>query len=158
MTEISSASLLPEFGGTLQHGSHLLTVRVYYEDTDAEGIVYYANYLRFLERGRTEFLRAANLTCSKILEQQGCCYIVRRVELDYRRYAKLDDLLVIKTWIGSVHHASMLMRQDVLRDGIILVHANIQVACIDFKKGGKPVRLPADLKAFFMASQPEILP
>ena len=157
MTEISSASLLPEFGGRLRGGSHWFTVRIYYEDTDAEGIVYYANYLRFLERGRTEFLRAANLTSSKILEQQGCCYVVRRVELDYRQYAKLDELLVIKTWIGGVRHASMLMKQAVIRDGIILVHADIQLACIDFKKGGKPVRLPADLKAFFMANQPEIL-
>lgn len=158
---IRDATLTPEFGGTIADGVHWLSVRVYYEDTDAEGIVYYANYLKFLERGRSEFLRVADLTSSTELEGNGIGYVIRRVELDYLRPARLDDLVVIKTWIGSIKGASMVMKQEIWRMPEVqgdqdvgaecLVRADIKVACLSLAEGGKPVRLPVDLKEFYEA-------
>jgi acyl-CoA thioester hydrolase len=125
--------------------THHLSVRVYYEDTDFAGIVYYANYLKFIERGRTEMLRAAGVDQSRLKAERGLVFVVSRVTIDYRAPARFDDLLTVETRIERLGRAALDMRQDVLREGDLLATALVRLACIG--DDGRPVRLPADLAA-----------
>lgn len=122
-----------------------LPVRVYYEDTDLAGIVYYANYLKFFERARTERLRAAGIAQSDLQARTGIVFAVRRIEVDYRVPAKFDDLLHVTAEIAKVGGASLDMRQTVLRDAEILAEAVVRIACVDAR--GRPARLPAEARA-----------
>ncbi|MDB5511628.1 MAG: acyl-CoA thioesterase [Enterovirga sp.] len=125
-------------------GAHLLPVRVYYEDTDFSGVVYHASYLRFLERGRTELLRSAGLDQSALHGQSGgIIFAVRRMTLDYLRPARMDDLVTVETRTSQVRGASLRMGQRILRDGTVLLAADVQVAVL---AGGRPVRLPEKLR------------
>ena len=117
-----------------------ISIRVYYEDTDAAGIVYYANYLRFIERGRTEFLRALGHDQSQLMSE-GTAFAVRSVSAEFLKPAKLDDLLVVETAIASLGRAQVVFAQRVLRDREMLLDAKIRVACIDPARG-KPIPMP----------------
>lgn len=117
-----------------------IDVRVYYEDTDAAGIVYYANYLRFIERGRTEFLRALGHD-QHALMQEGVAFAVRSVNAEFLRPARLDDLLTIETAVASLGRAQLTFTQRILRGGELLLEAQVRIACID-PAGGRPIRLP----------------
>ncbi|MBN8474018.1 tol-pal system-associated acyl-CoA thioesterase [Sulfuritalea sp.] len=119
---------------------HSLALRVYYEDTDAAGIVYYANYLRYIERGRTEFLRALGHD-QNVLMKEGVAFAVRAVSADYLKPAVLDDLLTIETAVASLGRAQMVFVQRVLRGTELLLEAKVRVACIDPVRG-KPIRMP----------------
>ena len=119
---------------------HVFPVRVYYEDTDSGGIVYYANYLRFAERARTEFLRSIGVNHIQLLDDEGIGFAVRRCYADYLRPAHLDDLLEVHTRIDAVKGASLSARQTVKKDGDTLVDMEIQLACMD--ADGKAARLP----------------
>lgn len=123
---------------------HRMPIRVYYEDTDAGGVVYYANYLRYAERARTELLRAIGFESSDMMATEGLALAVRRVAAEYLRPARLDDLLTVETRITAVKGASMDMRQVVRRDGEALVEMDLTVACITVD--GRPARLPKDLR------------
>ncbi len=123
--------------------AHVLPVRVYYEDTDAGGIVYYANYLRFAERGRTEFLRARAPDAARALRDAGAAFAVRHCVADYRRPARLDDALDVHTRVTAIGGASLTMGQDIRRDGDILVDLVVKLVCID--RGGRPLRLGDEL-------------
>lgn len=134
-----------------------LACRVYYEDTDAAGIVYYANYLRFLERGRTEFLRALGQQQSALMSQgtQGAgriAFAVRSVQAEYLKPAKLDDEILVDTWVAAVGRAQLVFAQRVLRDAETLLEATIRVACMDPERG-RPVAMPRELHAQFQALQ-----
>ncbi len=120
-----------------------LPIRVYYEDTDAAGIVYYANYLRFLERGRTELLRMLGCEQSALAARQ-IAFAVRSISAEYLKPAKLDDLLAVETVVESVGRAQAVFAQQVTRDGEPLLDARIRVACIDPARG-KPVPMPRDI-------------
>ena len=120
-----------------------LSLRVYYEDTDAAGIVYYANYLRFLERGRTELLRHLGHEQSA-LATRHMAFAVRSVQAEYLRPAKLDDLIVVETVVESVGRVQVMFAQQVTRAGEQLLDARIRVACIDPTRG-KPVPMPCDI-------------
>ena len=120
-----------------------ISVRVYYEDTDAAGIVYYANYLRFIERGRTELLRALGHDQNELM-QVGIAFAVRSVNAEFLKPARLDDLLTIQTAIAKLGRAQVSFAQRVLRDNELLLEANIRVACIDPVRG-KPVPMPRAL-------------
>ncbi len=120
--------------------SRVLSVRVYYEDTDAAGIVYYANYLRFIERGRTEFLRAQGHD-QNVLMSQGIAFAVRAIEAEFLKPARLDDLLTVETGIASLGRAQVVFVQRILRDTELLLDAKIRVACIDPVRG-KPIAMP----------------
>ncbi|MEM6622055.1 MAG: tol-pal system-associated acyl-CoA thioesterase [Pseudomonadota bacterium] len=123
---------------------HQISVRVYYEDTDFGGVVYYANYLKFLERGRTEALR--DLGVDQIaLKEAGTVFVVRRVEADYFAPARFDDVLVVETRADWVKGASACMAQRILRDGHVLLDAKITIAAMTLE--GRPTRLPADVRA-----------
>ena len=117
-----------------------LAIRVYYEDTDAAGIVYYANYLRFLERGRTEFLRALGHDQNELMKE-GVAFAVRSVSAEFLKPAKLDDLLTVETAIATLGRAQLSFSQRVLRGQELLLDAKIRVACIDPARG-KPIPMP----------------
>ncbi|SDW76236.1 acyl-CoA thioester hydrolase [Albimonas donghaensis] len=123
---------------------HTISVRVYYEDTDLAGVVYYANYLRFYERGRSEALRDLGID-QVAMKAAGLVFVVRSFALDYLVPARFDDLLEIRTGIGALRGASLEMTQEVLRDGETLNRATARIACMTVE--GRPARLPADLRA-----------
>ncbi|HCK80234.1 MAG TPA: tol-pal system-associated acyl-CoA thioesterase [Candidatus Competibacteraceae bacterium] len=108
-------------------------VRVYYEDTDSGGVVYYANYLKFMERARTEWLRARGLEQDALLQEQRVMFAVRSLTVDYRRPARFNDLLVVNSRIVEAGGASFLFGQTIQRDASaeILCSARVRVACID---------------------------
>jgi acyl-CoA thioester hydrolase len=120
-----------------------LAVRVYYEDTDAAGIVYYANYFRFIERGRTEFLRTLGHDQHAMM-QEGIAFAVRSANAEFLKPAKLDDLLTVETSVASLGRAQMTFVQRILRDHELLLDAKIRVVCIDPVRG-KPIPMPRAL-------------
>jgi acyl-CoA thioester hydrolase len=122
---------------------HRHPVRVYIEDTDSGGIVYYANYLRFAERGRTEMLRHVGISHAEMIAQDGLVLAVRRCEVDYRQPAKLDDALVVESQVTEIGGASLTLAQRVCRDGVELVSLKVVIVCI---KGGKATRLPDSMR------------
>ena len=138
--------------GRLVGDAFIFPLRVYYEDTDAAGIVYYANYLKFIERARTEMMRAAGIDHSSMRDTDGVLFIVRRCTLDYRQPARLDDWLQIHTRIVALKGASLEAEQIVLRDSETLVHAELRLACI--KESGAPARFPPDLRSSLEAMLP----
>lgn len=123
---------------------HVFPVRVYYEDTDAAGIVYYANYLRFIERGRTEMMRVLGVEHSWLRREQGVAFAVRRCAIDYRAPARLDDVLEVRTRITDIGGATLGVEQIVRRDGQDLALAELRLACIN--QEGRPVRLPGPVR------------
>lgn len=131
-----------------------LPIRVYYEDTDTAGIVYYANYLRFLERGRTEFLRVFGYSQKQIAEETGLAFAVRSVAAEYLLPARLDDELVVASRIESLGRAQLVFDQKVLRGDTVLLEAKVRVVCMDPAKG-KPMPMPADIYDKFKALQTE---
>ncbi len=124
---------------------HRFPVRVFWEDTDAAGIVYYANYLRFLERGRSDLVRGAGIGQAALLDRDGVMFPVRRCEIDYLQPARLDDEIEVRTRINKIGGASMDMDQDIHRGEEALVRAKIRLACVG--RDGKPRRLPANVRA-----------
>ena len=130
--------------GRVNGGTHLLPVRVYYEDTDFSGVVYHASYLRFMERGRTELLRATGVDQSELHgAEEGLSFAVRRMTIDYLKPARMDDVLTIETCTGEIRGASLVMAQRVLRGAEVLVMADVRVAAI---ARGRPARIPDDLR------------
>jgi len=125
--------------------SHLHQIRVYWEDTDAGGIVYHSNYLNFAERARTEMVRELGLKQSE-LAQQGFAFAVRRANIDFLRSAKLDDLLEVESVPVALGGASLDIRQIIRRldDRVELVRVDVKLAFISLD--GRPARIPADLR------------
>ena len=130
--------------GHIAGGVHVLPLRIYYEDTDAAGIVYYANWLRFLERGRTELLRLIGQEHSALRDEQGVNWVVRRLAIDYLKPARLDETIEVVTGCGELRGASLDMIQHARRGEDILVRAELVVACMG--TNGRPVRLPPQLR------------
>jgi acyl-CoA thioester hydrolase len=126
------------------------TLRVYYEDTDAGGVVYYANYLKFLERARTEWLRQVGLDQQQLARDNNTAFAVRHVEIDYLKPARLDDELVVRSHVHSQGRASITFSQQIDRaDGLLLCSAMVKVVCLqldDFKPKPLPENLIAELQ------------
>jgi acyl-CoA thioester hydrolase len=134
----------PALAGRLDVGTHFLPVRVYYEDTDFSGVVYHASYLRFLERGRTELLRAVGVDQSVLHgAEEALSFAVRRMTIDYLKPARMDDVLAIETRTDEIRGASLTMAQRVLRGDEVLVTADVRVAAIS---RGRPARIPDTLR------------
>ena len=145
MTE--AAQNLPT-SGTLKDGEHFLPMRVYFEDTDALGMVYHSNYLKFMERGRTEFLRKLGISNVELADRaDGMTWAVKDCTIDYASPAKLDDAIVVISRTAKLGAASVTIDQEVVRDGEVLASASIRVACMD--RDGKPKRMPRDLREKF---------
>ncbi|MBI4988730.1 MAG: tol-pal system-associated acyl-CoA thioesterase [Rhodocyclales bacterium] len=126
-------------------GTFTFPVRVYYEDTDTAGIVYYANYLRYLERGRTEWLRALGVEQLRLAQETGLVFAVRSLSIEYLKPARLDDQLAVLTELTLPGRAQVTLKQWIERDGETLVEATVRVACLDARKM-KPAALPAEIR------------
>jgi acyl-CoA thioester hydrolase len=121
--------------------THRLPLRIYYEDTDLAGIVYYANYLKFIERGRSEWVREMGVDQAAMKRDDGVVFAVRRVEADYHAPAKYDDEVVVTTTVKAVPGARLLVKQTVERGGDVLFSALVTIVAIN--EAGAPARLPA---------------
>ena len=120
-------------------------VRVYYEDTDAGGVVYYANYLKFFERARTEWLRSFGLNQDKLAQEEGLIFVVRRASLDFVRPARLDDMLEVTVEPLKLARVYLQLAQEARRGAQVLARAEIKVACLNLR-GFKPVAIPQFLR------------
>jgi acyl-CoA thioester hydrolase len=125
--------------------AHTQPIRVYFEDTDAGGMVYYANYLKFAERARTEMLRSAGFNHAAMVAQDGLTLVVRRCTAEFHRSARLDDELAVETRVSNVAGASILLDQVVRRGSELLVEITVTIACVT--KEGRATRLPERLRA-----------
>ena len=125
---------------------HRLALRVYYEDTDAGGVVYHARYLAFAERARTELLRDAGVPHEDLVRNEGLIFVVRRVKMDYLRPARLDDLVTVVTEPLELGGATALLRQDFTVEDKLVARLEVQLACVR-GADGRPSRIPARWRA-----------
>lgn len=123
---------------------HRFPIRVYYEDTDMAGIVYHANYLRYIERARSDWVREIGID-QLAMKEAGVVFAVRRVEADYLQPARFDEALEVQTTLIQLTPARMVMRQQVRRGDDMVFAADVTIACIG--PGGKPTRVPAELRS-----------
>ena len=134
--------------GEIRDGRHVQVVRVYYEDTDFTGIVYHANYLRFMERARTNYLRLIGadhraLYEEALAEAPGFAFVVRSMQIDYFRSARMDDVVEVVTWPVAVKGASITMAQEIRRNADLLVKAQVRVALVS---AGRAQPIPKALR------------
>ena len=146
--------------GEIRDGRHFFAVRVYYEDTDFTGIVYHANYLRYMERGRTNYLRLIGADHRALFEAAereapGFAFVVRSMSLDFRRPARMDDMLEVVTEPEEVLGASITLRQQVRRGEELLVEAHVRVA---FISEGRARPIPKPLRTAMKADQDRMQP
>jgi acyl-CoA thioester hydrolase len=148
---VSSAAL----DGEIRDGRHVMSVRVYYEDTDFSGMVYHASYLRFLERGRTNYLRLLGADQRALFEETekeapGFAFVVRSMQIEFLKAARMDDVLEVITEPEVVKGASIILRQQVLRGGELLVEVHVRVA---FVSGGRARPIPKSLRTAMNADR-----
>ena len=141
--------------GSISDGRHTQHVRVYYEDTDFSGVVYHASYLRFMERGRTNYLRLIGADHRALFEQTekeapGFAFVVRHMSIDFKKPARMDDVLAILTAPEEVKGASVILHQKVMRGDDLLVEAHVQVA---FVSEGRARPIPKPLRIAMKADQ-----
>jgi acyl-CoA thioester hydrolase len=138
----------PALDGEIRNGRHHQPVRVYYEDTDFSGVVYHASYLRFMERGRSNYLRLLGADQRALFEEvakeaPGFAFVVRSMQIDFRKPARMDDVLEIVSTTAEVKGASVVLHQQVMRGEELLVDAKVQVA---FVSGGRARPIPKALR------------
>lgn len=132
--------------GYFEGREHRFPIRVFYEDTDFSGVVYYANYLRFLERARSSFFRLAGIGHAELLERDPpLAFVIIKIELEYKSSARIDDVLSVVTTYDSFKGARLYVTQRVERDGQVIFTARSEATCIDLD--GRPRRFPKELKA-----------
>jgi acyl-CoA thioester hydrolase len=136
--------------GWIEGGRHVLPLRIYYEDTDFSGLVYHASYLRFLERGRTEFIRALGIDQRALHEAEKIAFVVRSLRIDFLVPALMDDLVQVETSALERRGPALRLAQDLRRDGAVLTTAEVLVVCV---KAGRPCRLPEALRRAIDAIQ-----
>ena len=130
--------------GWFEGREHRLPVRIYYEDTDFTGVVYHANYVRYFERGRSDFLRLAGISHSDLLARDDpAAFVITRLELDFRVPARIDDALVVVTAYDRVKGPRLYISQKILRDETLIAEAVVEAACISLD--GRPRRPPAGM-------------
>jgi len=131
--------------GVIRDGVHFFPIRIYYEDTDAAGLVYYANHLKYAERARTELLRVAGFEQERLRQETGLVFVVRHCTADYRAAARLDEDLVVETRVTRVGAATLDLAQEIRRGDIVVVALDFRIACLGHS--GRPQRLPPELRA-----------
>ena len=146
-----------DIDGAIEGGRHVMAVRVYYEDTDFTGIVYHASYLRFMERGRTNYLRLVGADHRALFEETaaeapGFAFVVRSLAIEFLKPARMDDILAVTTEPEQVKGASATLLQRVTRDDEVLVEAHVRVA---FVSGGRARPMPKPLRVALKADQDE---
>lgn len=141
----------PDLAGRIEDDTHFLPIRVYYEDTDFSGLVYHATYIRWCERGRTDFVRLIGLNQKDLFDGEGdvtpSFFVVRHMDIDYLKPASMDDVLEVQTKIASQGTASLKIAQEIKRDGVVLFKALVTIVLINAK--GRPVRLSEAMKLAF---------
>jgi acyl-CoA thioester hydrolase len=139
-----------ELGGRFDGKIHVLPVRIYYEDTDVSGVVYHANYLRYMERGRSEFFRAVGITKLAQLEQPDpTAWALRKCAIEYHRPARLDDLIEVHTRCIGISGARLSAEQKCFANGQLLTEAEVEACVITLT--GKPRRIPGDMRKKIIA-------
>ncbi len=138
----------PALDGVIREGRHVMTVRVYYEDTDFTGIVYHANYLRFMERGRSNYLRLLGADQRGLFDETekeapGFAFVVRSMQIEFLKSARMDDVVEVVTEYAEIKGASILLKQEVRRGEELLVSAQVRVA---FVSGGRARPIPRALR------------
>jgi len=128
---------------------HRVDYRVYYEDTDAEAIVYHARYLHFAERGRTELLRSLGYENQKLRDELGLIFVARNMDIRFVKTARLDDLLTVETSVTEIKNSSFVMQQHIIRGKESIAEINILLVCIE-EQNFKPVRMPVTIKDAFL--------
>jgi acyl-CoA thioester hydrolase len=146
---------LSDLDGEMRGGRHVMRVRVYYEDTDFSGLVYHASYLRFMERGRTNHLRLLGANHRALFEETekeapGLAFVVRSMQIEFLRPARMDDVLEVVTAPAEVKGASIMLIQQVMRGDEILVDARVRVACVS---GGRARPIPKPLRMAMQADR-----
>ena len=129
------------------HENFFHNIKVYYEDTDAGGVVYYANYLKFLERARTEALFTIGFNNKKIKEDYGALIVVKSCNIEYKKPSYLEDELKIRSFVKSVTKTSFFISQFISRDVELIVEAKVHLVFVD--KGGKPIKIPEVIFKYF---------
>jgi acyl-CoA thioester hydrolase len=132
----------PDIAGRIEGETHILPIRVYFEDTDCAGVVYHANFIKFCERGRSDFIRLLGLDhqgLAKPERGEPAVFVVRRIEIDYLKPGRMDDLLEIVTSCAEIGSASLVLQQDVRRGNMVLVRAKVTVVLVS--QAGKPQRI-----------------
>lgn len=160
-----AASAWPDLAGRIENGPfesefggrrHVLPVRVYFEDTDFSGLVYHGSYVRFCERGRSDFLRLLGSDHRQLIAPgagaEPAAFVVRHIELDFRRPARIDEVLEVVTWVAEVGGASLTLEQIVRRGDVTLVKAKVVVVLVS--QSGKPMRMSETLRAAFASGTP----
>jgi acyl-CoA thioester hydrolase len=143
--------------GWFEGRAHHLPVRVYYEDTDFTGVVYHANYLRYFERGRSEFLRLAGVSHTQLRAQDDpMAFVVARMEIDFKKPARIDDALIVRTTYERMERARLHVRQSLERDGELIATAAETIVCIglDGRPRRPPPALTEALGAWFLQQTP----
>jgi acyl-CoA thioester hydrolase len=139
--------------GEIRGGHHVMQVRIYYEDTDFSGIVYHANYLRFMERGRTNYLRLLGADHGALIETPGLAFVVRAMQIEFLKSARMDDVLDVVTAPQEVKGASVMLHQRVMRGDETLIEARVRVACVS---GGRARPIPKALRAAMQADRDSV--
>ena len=134
----------PDLAGRIEGETHVLPVRVYFEDTDFTGLVYHANFLKFCERGRSDFIRLLGINHTSLANPASgdpAVFVVRRIEIDYLKPARIDEVLEVVTTCAEIGGVTLVLAQDVRRDGTLLARAKVSVVLVS--RAGKPQRLGA---------------
>jgi acyl-CoA thioester hydrolase len=145
------SNTVPSFAGEWRDGVHFLPVRIYYEDTDFTGVVYHASYLRFFERGRSEYLRALGFHNGALYADaaSALAFVVCRLTIDYVRPARIDDLTLVETMLTEVRGASFSVKHRILRDDQVLAQGEVKLATV---ANGKPKTMPGPMRAALSAN------
>jgi acyl-CoA thioester hydrolase len=130
--------------GRFDGKTHVLPLRVYYEDTDLSGVVYHANYLRYMERGRTEFFRSAGIWLARLDDAEPLAWALRKAALEFHRPARLEDALEVRTTFSAMTGARMEAQQNIVSNGVLLVAGHVEACLITLS--GKPRRIPQDVR------------
>lgn len=144
----------PDLSGRITDFGHILPVRVYYEDTDFSGIVYHASFLRFIERGRSDYIRLLGIHHHELdqgTDEERVAFAVRHMDIDFLKPARIDDVLDVETRVFAIKGARMVLDQCVMREGQELFRARVTVVAIS--RDGRPKRMPVALKAAFEVVQ-----
>ncbi len=130
--------------GVFEGREHRLAIRVYYEDTDFTGVVYHANHVRYFERGRSDFLRLIGIGHAELLDRPDpCAFVITKLAVEFKRAARIDDALIVRTTYDTIEGARMLIRQAITRNDDLIATAEVQAACI--APGGRARRPPREL-------------
>ncbi len=141
----------PDLAGRIEGRAHILPVRVYFEDTDFTGLVYHANYLKFCERGRSDFVRTLGVSHKDLFSSENgseqAAFVIRHLEIDYLRPAHIDDMLEVVSTVGEMGKATLMIHQEVRREDTVLAKLSVKVVLISSK--GKPMRITAMMQQAF---------